>query len=147
MSALSDVLVSPEKKTAVVEDCCVLLDQEVSDKSGLSGLAIKAGFAAVKGVKPGFIKNTIGDLLPEFANAVDPIFTEAKSRNEPVAAYFAKNASRAADLLLALTDGKAERSSHGIVKGTYARLRPSAKKNVEQAMPRVGRLIEKHAGG
>jgi hypothetical protein len=30
------------------------------------------------------------------------------------------------------------------VKGTYDRLRPSAKKNVEAAVPRLGRLIEKH---
>lgn len=145
MSNLVDVLASPEKKSIVVDDCCTLVDQEVSDKSGISGLAIKAGFAAVKGVKPGFVKNAVTDLLPEFAKAVDPIFAEAKAKNEPVGAYFAKNAGRAADLLLALTDGKAARSPHAIVKATYNRLRPSAKKNVEQAMPRVGRMIEKHA--
>lgn len=146
MSNLADVLASPEKNTAVVEDCCSLVDLEVADKSGISGLAIKAGFAAVKGVKPGFVKNTVRDLLPEFARAVEPIYAEAKAKNEPVGAYFTKNASRAADLLLALTDGKAERSPHAIVKATYGRLRGSAKKNVEQAMPRVGKLIEKHAG-
>lgn len=146
MSNLADVLASPEKKATVVDDCCTLVDQEVADKSGLSGLAIKAGYAAVKGVKPGFIKNTVGDLLPEFAKAIDPLFAEAKSKGEPVGAYFTKYASRAADLLLALTDGKAERSTNALVKATYGRLRPSAKKNVEQAMPRLGRLIEKHAG-
>ena len=146
MSNLFDVLVSPEKKNAVVEDCCTLVDLEVADKSGISGLAIKASFAAVKGVKPGFIRSAVNDLLPEFAAAVEPLYAEAKAKSEPVAAYFALNAARAADLLLALTDGKAERSSHGIVKATYKRLRPSAKKNVEQAMPRVGKLIEKHAG-
>ncbi len=146
MSNLVDVLASPEKKSFVVDDCVNLVDQEVADKSGLSGIAIKAGFAAVKGVKPGFVKNAVTDLLPEFAKAVDPIYAEARAKNEPVAAYFAKNAARAADLLLALTDGKADRSPHAIVKGTYARLRGSAKKNVEAAMPRVGKLIEKHAG-
>lgn len=146
MSNLVDALSSPEKKAVVVADCLTLIDQEVADKGGISGLAIKAGYAAVKGVKPGFIQNTVADLLPEFAKAVEPLYAEAKSKSEPVAAYFAKHAGRAADLLLALTDGKAERSTHGIVKGTYGRLRPSAKKNVEQAMPRLGRLIEKHAG-
>lgn len=146
MSNLVDALSSPEKRAIVVEDCLTLIDQEVADKSGLSGLAIKAGFAAVKGVKPGFIKQTVSDLLPEFAKAVEPLYAEAKAKAEPVGAYFTKHGGRAADLLLALTDGKAERSTHGIVKATYGRLRPSAKKNVEQAMPRLGRLIEKHAG-
>jgi hypothetical protein len=31
------------------------------------------------------------------------------------------------------------------VKGTYERLRPTAKKHVEQALPRLGKLVEKHA--
>jgi hypothetical protein len=33
-----------------------------------------------------------------------------------------------------------------VVKATYERLRGTAKKNVEAAVPRLGRLIEKHAG-
>jgi hypothetical protein len=34
----------------------------------------------------------------------------------------------------------------GLVKGTYEKLRGTAKKNVEAAVPRVGKLIEKHGG-
>lgn len=146
MTTLVEVLTSPEKKASVVDDCCELVDREVADKSGLSGLAIKAGYGAVKGVKPGFIKQAVTDLVPEFAKALDPIFGEAQSKSEPLGAYFAKNASRAADALLAITDGKAARSKHALVKGTYERLRGTAKKNVEQAMPRLGMLIQKHAG-
>ena len=146
MTTLVEVLTSSEKKSAVVDDCCELIDREVADKSGLSGLAIKAGYAAVKGIKPGFIKQVVQDLVPEFATALDPIFGEAKSKSEPLGAYFTKNAGRAADALLAITDGKAARSKHALVKGTYERLRGTAKKNVEQAIPRLGKLIEKHAG-
>jgi len=32
------------------------------------------------------------------------------------------------------------------VKATYDRLRPTAKKNVEQSIPRLARLVEKYAG-
>ena len=145
MTTLVELLTSPEKKAAVVDDCCDLVDREVADKSGLSGLAIKAGYAAVKGVKPGFVKQAVADLVPEFANALDPIFGEANAKSEPLSAYFCKNASRAADALLAITDGKAQRSKHALVKGTYERLRGTAKKNVEQAIPRLGKLIEKYA--
>lgn len=146
MAALAEVLTSDAKKTQVVEDCLVLIDQEVDDKGGISGMAIKAGYAAVKSIRPGFIKQVVGDLLPEFAKAVEPVYQEAKSEGRPVAAHFDANAGRVADSLLAITDEKAKRTKSGVVKATYERLRGTAKKNVESAVPRLGKLIEKHAG-
>lgn len=146
MATLPEVLNSPEKKNLVVDDCCVVIDQEVADKSGLSGFAIKAGFSAVKGVKPGFIRQVVVDLLPEFATALEPIYQEAKTKNVGVSAHFNSNSGRVADVLLAITDAKAARSKSGVVKGAYDRLRGTAKKNVEAAVPRLGKVIEKHAG-
>lgn len=146
MASLPEILNSPEKKNVVVDDCCVVIDQEVADKGGLSGIAIKAGFSAVKGVKPGFIRQVVFDLLPEFAQALEPIYQEAKSQNVAVSPHFNANSSRVADVLLAITDAKAARSKSGVVKGAYDRLRGTAKKNVEAAVPRLGKVIEKHAG-
>ena len=146
MAALTETLTQDTKKAAVIDDCCALIDAEVADKGGISGLAIKAGYSAVKGVKPGFIKHTVTDLLPEFATVLDPIYQEARQGNKPVGAYFTTHASRVADALLTITDTKARHSKSGLVKGTYDKLRGTAKKNVEAAVPRLGRLIEKHAG-
>src|SRR5580693_6931137 len=70
MANLPDLLTS-DKKEQVVDDCCSLIDSEVKDKGGISGLAIKAGYGAVKGVKPGFVRTVVSDLLPEFASALD----------------------------------------------------------------------------
>jgi hypothetical protein len=145
MARLADVLTSEEKKSHVVKDCLELLEAEVADKSGFSGMAVKAGYMAVKGIKPDFLEKVIGDLLPEFANAVDPIHAEAVERGKPVRAYFVEHSGRVADALLAITDGRARRTKSGVVKATYDRLRGSAKKNVEAAIPRLGGLIEKHA--
>lgn len=144
MPSLPEVLNSDAKKTAVVDDCCNLIDSEVADKGGLSGLAIKAGYAAVKNIKPGFVRHVVIDLLPEFAAALDPIFQEAKTKNVPVTSHFNANSGRVADALLTITDDKAKRSTSGVVKGTYERLRGTAKKNVEAAIPRLGKVIEKH---
>ncbi len=143
MSTLPDVLLNEAKKTEVIEDCCALIDAEVKDKGGLSGLAIKAGYSAVKGIKPGFIKQAVTDMLPEFAKALDPLFQEAQGK--PVADFFAQNSTRAADALLAITDARAAKSKSGVVKGTYDKLRGSAKKNVEAAIPRLGKMVEKFA--
>jgi len=144
MSKLSDVLTDPARRSRVVQDCLGIIDAEVADKGGLGGMTIKAGYAAVKGVKPGFVKRVVDDLLPEFADAVDPIYREAVDGGHPVSAHFTANKRRAADALLAITDGKAERSKNRIVKKTYEKLRGQAKKHVEAAVPRLGGLIAKH---
>ena len=144
MATLPETLTNPAKKNQVIDDCCGVIDLEVADKGGLSGFAIKAGYKVIQGVKPGFVKNVVADLLPEFSVALDPIFQEAKTKGVPVGSHFSTNASRVADALLAITDEKAKRSSSGVVKGTYEKLRGTAKKNVESAVPRLGKLVEKH---
>jgi hypothetical protein len=144
MSNLPELLTS-ENKDRVVDDCCLLIDAEVKDKGGISGLAIKAGYGAVKGVKPGFVRNVVSDLLPEFAKALDPIWQDAKKDQKPVAPFFASNSARVADALLSITDAKAQRAKSAVVKGTYEKLRGSAKKNVEAAVPRLGEMVQKYA--
>jgi len=145
MPTLTESLTDPSKKPAIVDDCCKLIDEEVADKSGLSGLAIKAGYGAVKGVKPGFVRHVVEDLLPEFAKALEPIHGEAVAQSKSVSAHFTANTARAADALLGITDAKAKHAKSAVVKGTYEKLRPTAKKHVEQAIPRLGKLIEKYA--
>ena len=146
MASLTETLSNGTKKAAVIEDCCSLIDAEVADKGGISGLAIKAGYAAVKGIKPGFIKQAVEDLLPEFSRALDPLYQEAKQGGKPVAGHFTSNASRVSNALLSITDTKVSHSKSGLIKGTYEKLRGSAAKNVEAAVPRLGALIAKHAG-
>jgi hypothetical protein len=143
MPSLPDVLTNPDKKDTVVDACLALIDAEVADKGGLSGLAIKAGYSAVKGVKPGFIRNAVTDLLPEFAKALDPFYQEGTEQKKTAADHFVANSSRVADALLAITDAKAQRSKSGVVKGTYDKLRGTAKKNVEAALPRLGKMVDK----
>jgi hypothetical protein len=134
-----------ESKAAVVDDCLSLIDAEVADRGGLTGLAIKAGYKTVQGIKPGFVRNVVTDLLPEFAQALEPIYQEAMANGHGVREHFTTNSERVADALLSITDEKAKRAKSGMVKGTYEKLRSSAKKNVEAAVPRLAAMIEKHA--
>ena len=142
---LSDVLKDDAKKSAIVNDCCTLIDEEVASKSGLSGFAVKAGYGAVKGIKPGFIKHTVEVLLPEFAEKLDPVWEDAK-KSGSAGSYLVSNKSKVADALLAVTDARAAKSNKGLVKSTYEKLRSSAKKNVEEAVPRLSKVLEKHLG-
>jgi hypothetical protein len=145
MPNLTDALTGETNKSAVIEDCLSLIDAEVGDKGGLTGLAIKAGYKTVQGIKPGFVRQVVTDLLPEFAVALEPIYQEARTKGQGVRDHFSSNSARVADALLSITDEKAKRSKSGMVKGTYEKLRGSAKKNVEAAVPRLAAMIEKHA--
>jgi uncharacterized protein DUF6918 len=145
MSNLTEALTADFKKSAVIDDCVGLIEAEVADKGGLTGLAIKAGYRTVQGVKPGFVRQVVTDLLPEFARALDPLYQEAKTQGHGVRDHFHTNTPRVADALLSITDEKARRAKSAMVKGTYDKLRSSAKKNVEAAVPRLAAMIEKHA--
>jgi hypothetical protein len=145
MQTLREQLGTGEKRRTVIDDAIGVLDQEVGDKSGLTGLAIKAAYKVVKGIRPGFVREVIESLLDEFLDAVEPMYQDAVANKRPVGSGVRDNPSRVADSLLAVTDRKAERAKSQVVKSAYEKLRPSAKKQVEAACPRLASLLERHA--
>jgi hypothetical protein len=133
-----------EKRSAAVDDCVHLIDGEVSDKGGLSGMAIKAAYAMVKGIKPTFVRESVDHLLDEFAGQLDPIYQDAKTQGKGIPAHFEANKGKVADALLSITDRRAKNSKHGTAVKAYEKLRGNAKSQVEAAVPRLARLVEKY---
>jgi hypothetical protein len=144
MPTLSEQLGGPPKREQVVADACQVLDDEVADKGGLGGLAIKGAYGVIKGIKPGFIRDVVDGLLDDFLTGLDPLYQEAVAKGVRPGAYLQSNTGRVADALLAVTDAKAARAQRAVVKSTYEKLRPSAKKQVEAAAPRLGALLDRH---
>lgn len=142
---LTDVLNDEAARASIIEDVVRLIDGEVGKQRGISGVAVKAGYKLVQGVKPGFVRNVVTALLPEFAAALDPIREQALSEGQSVSSYFDAHTAEIAEALLAVTDGRAQRSDHGSVKGAYGKLRGSARKNVEAAVPGLGAIVEQYA--
>jgi hypothetical protein len=68
---LNDVLNDEVKRASIIEDVCRLVDDEVGKQRGISGVAVKAGYKLVQGVKPGFVRKVVQALLPEFAAALE----------------------------------------------------------------------------
>lgn len=141
--SLQEALKDESKKAAIVSDAVKLVDEEVASKSGLSGFAVKKGYDAVKSIKPGFIQEVVNKLLPEFAAKMEPLWVEGKKEGAPTT-FFEKNKSRVADALLSVTDSKIDSAKSSIVRSTYSMLRGSAKKNVEDAVPRLSKLMAKY---
>jgi hypothetical protein len=141
---LNDVLNDEATRASIIEDVCRLVDDEVGKQRGISGVAVKAGYKLVQGVKPGFVRKVVGALLPDFAAALEPIREQAVAQGQPVGSYFSAHTPEAAAALLAVTDGRAQGSEHGSVRAAYGKLRGSARKNVESAIPGLGKIIEKY---
>lgn len=137
---------APAKRGAVVEDALRVLDAEVDSKTGFSGIAIKTAYKLVKGVSPDFLQRVVDHLLDDFLNALDPIYQEAVQRGLDARQHLVSNPGRVADLLLAITDGRAARSQNQLIKKTYEKLRDGAKRHVEAAVPRLGDLFARHVG-
>jgi len=143
MSTLKDILSRPGSRPQVVRDCEQIIEEEVASK-GFAGIPIKAAYAVVKAIKPGFIPEVIEGLLDDFADRLDPLYQAAKAKNEPIAAYFGARAGEAAEALLGITDLRAQRAKNQVVKTAYQKMRPMAKKHTEAAIPRVSKMIAKH---
>lgn len=145
MGSLHEVTRDPVKRRAVVEDCCALIDAEVADKGGLSGIAIKTAFATVKGVKPGMIPMSMDALLDDFSKQVDPFWAECQKSGEAPRAFFTRKKEAVANALLSITDDRARKSSHGVLVKAYQGLRGKAVEHIGAAMPRFADLLAKHA--
>ncbi|MDZ7951701.1 MAG: hypothetical protein RMY16_15800 [Nostoc sp. DedQUE12b] len=140
---LSDGLLNPTKKAMVIEDCCNMIEGQLASKSGMSGIALKTAFAALKGVKPGYIPYVVEQILPQCFTALDPIWSQGVEKGDPVE-YLSVNRSDTADALLGVTDARVKNSNRQIVRGTYEKLRGSAKKHVEEAVPDLAKVINNY---
>jgi hypothetical protein len=144
MSTLSEILLVPGNRKAVIADCVKLIEEEVDSKGGLTGLAVKGAFAIVKAVKPGFVPEAVDHMLDDFVKRLEPFHAAAQSRGEPTGPSLNARAGEVADALLAISDERAQRAKNQTLKKAYEKLRPAGKKHVEAAVPRIGRLIGKY---
>ncbi len=145
MPTLNDILLVPGTRPKVIADCGKLIEEEVDSKGGLTGLLVKGSFAVVKAVKPGFVSEAVDHMLDDFVKRLEPFWADAQAKNEPVGALMNARAAEVSDALLAISDERAARAQNQTLKKAYEKLRPTGKKHVEAAVPRIGRLIAKYA--
>lgn len=145
MATLDEILLTESKRPVVVRDCEALIEQEVGDTRGMSGLAIKAGFKTVRAFKPGIIPDVIDLLLPDFVAEMQPFHDDFVAEGGgDFRAHCIAHGGRIAEALLGITDRRAEKSKHRTLVKAYQKLRPKAHEQVVAAMPRVGALMVRH---
>lgn len=143
---LKDVLLSEKNFPRLVQDCKRLIDEQVAAKRGMSGMAIKAGYGAVKAFRPDVIERSLEGLLPDFVDKMEPFHQEyvAGGSKGPMRTFIQQNRTRIANALLGITDERARKTQYAALKSAYSKLRPFAQDNVEESLPAVGDLVEKY---
>ena len=112
---LSDILLNENNRDSFVDECVELINKQVAAAPGLGGLALKAAYSTVKGIRADYCAQVVDQLLPEISIALEPMWAEAVNNGNPVA-YLAERKDQVADQLLQISDKKAENSTRAIVK-------------------------------
>ena len=100
VAALNETLLEETRRAAVFADVRALIDAEVSDKKGASGIAVKSGYAAVKKVSPSIVGEAVEKLLPSFLDRLDPFWQEFRANGGRFADYLSARADDVSDALL-----------------------------------------------
>ena len=136
-----NALKDSSKTNAIVEDAAKLVEAEVASKTGFAGLTLKGAFRAFRKIRPGITAAALRRLLPHFAPILDENLEAAGESRE---LYFQENAAVIAEALLAVTDKLASKASNRVMKKIYSGLRKSALPHVQQAVPKVPGLAQRH---
>jgi hypothetical protein len=145
-ATLQEILLAPDIQPQVMTDCKTLIDQEISDKSGVSGTAVKVAYKTVTSFAPGYFHDQLADMLPLIVAKLEPYWADfSTSGGSEFGDYLAKRGEEVAEALLSVTDGLATLSERPMILKAYRAVRNSAAKHVEAALPRVGDLVLKYA--
>ncbi|WP_404784943.1 DUF6918 family protein [Altericista sp. CCNU0014] len=141
---LSEQLADEGIASRIAEDCAKLMDEQVSCKSGVSGMAFKATYKVVKGLSADYIPGAIQRLLPEAISALEPMWEKGIELGDPVS-YLTQNCELTADTILSVTDAKIQRARNKLICTSYNQLRKSVKSDISAAVPGFAEILSKHA--
>lgn len=145
MKQLKSIIEGESQRAAVIGDCVQLINTEVKSKRGLSGAAVKAAFAVVKALKPRILEESVDGLLDDFIDVLQPYYEGFQQDGSgKLETYLDRRGDQVAESLLGITDRRAERASNKTLVKAYKKLRPKGKVHVEQAVPGIGRVLDKH---
>jgi len=145
-ATLQEILLAPGTRPEVAKDCFTLIQQEMSEKSGISAAAVKLAYKTASTFAPGHIQHIINTLLPGMADQLQPFWADFNaSGGSQFGDYLAKHGDAVSEAMLAVTDARAKASGRPIIYRAYGTVRGGAAKHVQAALPRVGDLVMKYA--
>ena len=147
MATLQDILLTPENKPHVIDDCLTLIDQEVKGKSGVSVAAVKLAYKTAITFASGYLRSMVELLAPDMIIELAPVWADfTASGAGDFGDYLVKHGDQVSDALLSVTDRRAESSTRPTILKAYKTVRGGASKHVIAALPALGALVQKYVG-
>jgi hypothetical protein len=145
-ATLGQALLAPDTRPKVIAGCQMLIEQQVSDMSGISGTAVKLAYKTVNTFLPGHIHHMVENLLPEMVDQLEPYWADFNAcGGSEFGDYLAKRGEEVSEALLSVTDARAAASERPTIIKAYGAVRGSAARHVAAALPHVGALVQKYA--
>lgn len=141
MPTLVEQLGKEPRREQVIHDCVDLIDTQVKKQ----GFIIKGAYSMIKGIKKGFVQETVDAMLDEWLAEIQPHYEKwVATKPSTLEAFMVARGEDIAEDLLKVTDRRAEKTSHGTAKKMYGKMRPGAKKQVVEAIPDLAKMLEKN---
>lgn len=147
---LEEALANPETRPLIVNDAVTVLGHEVERKTGLTGIALRAGYSFASKLNNGrLIPLAVDGLLDPFAAALQPLHTAhlEEGGSAGFGDYLVRHKEEASNALLAITDQRADRHDNVALVAAYRKLRSMAVRHVQEALPAVGGLVDRYTTG
>lgn len=138
MGRLKDALLGPEQRARTVRQCVEFVHAEVARRGRVVQLAYKALLA----LDPDFTAKAVGELIGPALDAVEPLYERGIARTTDRHQALAAEAGPIADALLSVTDARAKRIRAPLVARIYRRLRPRARSEIIDSLPRALPLLD-----
>lgn len=141
MATLVEQLGNPTERPSVIKDCVELIDAQVKQQ----GFIIKGAYSMIKGIKKGFVEETVDAMLDEWLNEIQPHYAKWEAtKPSSLSDFMIARGDDIAEDLLKVTDRRAAKTSHTTAKKMYGKMRDGAKRNVVAAIPDLAKMLEKH---
>ncbi|TDU26642.1 hypothetical protein DFR24_3671 [Panacagrimonas perspica] len=137
------LLADDDRRDALIANCVALIEQQVAARGPIRRLALSAGIGLLNAVKPGALQRAVSALLPDFADALDPLYRQfQQSQSTDFSRFIDEHSAVATHALIGVTDRRMQASGNAAVRAAYARLRSTAENEVRAALPGLGRILD-----
>jgi hypothetical protein len=134
MSSLKERIGQDPTRPKVIEECVALIDAQIKTK----GFMLKAAYTTIKAIKRRFVAEVVNSLLDEWLDKLQPHFDKWEAtKPSTFSDYVIARSDDVAEDLLSVTDARAKKTTHTRVAKMYEKHRPTAKKDVIEAIPEL----------
>ena len=146
MNPLSQTLLAnDDRREKLIGDCVRLVEERVASRDPVRRLALSAGVALLNAIKADALPRVVGTLLPEFAEALDPLHARfGRSGEADFSPFLRRHSDDAVAALLGVTDRRVGDHPNAALRSLYGRLRGVAEDEVRGALPGLASILSRH---